>query len=183
MSGALTEYNYPDLVRKHLLAGKISPGRCTVSNHDDKEDWHVQQGTGSTGATSTLWGKPIVQFDVTYELGDVDDETTGISDIEYWDNTFAPLIQSTVNQAKPKALPFFHPDVPATEVCKATIGGKSRQANGGVTVKVTYIVHRPPKPKKVAKATFTNSGSAAKPDPNAAAKAQLAALVEEAKKP
>src|SRR5690606_22508548 len=91
-----------------------------------------------------------------------------------------------------QALPIYHPDLARnhfTEVSVASIGGMIHDGVGGAIVIVDFIEYKPPKPKPVVKAAAKPGASSAapigppKPDPNAAAKAELAALLEEARRP
>jgi hypothetical protein len=91
---------------------------------------------------------------------------------------------------KPFALPVYHPDMARdkiTEVTNGGIGETTHDGKGGVSHFVDFLEFRPPKPKPAAKpgakGAGKTAGKSAKPDPNAAAKAELRALVAEAKAP
>ena len=188
MITALHPHVYPELFVSHTLGDQISPGRVTFSGHDCKEKWDIQEAKGTTGALTVHGGRLVPQFTATYYLADDDDDADGESVYSRWAR-FRTLLDSCVS-GKANALPIFHPDLAAnfiTEVSVASVGGLVWDDRGGATVTVGYLGFKPPKPKAAAKAsakpTGTTPGKAAKPDPNAAAKAELAALVSEAKKP
>lgn len=182
-------YNFDEDFSTILLGGKRSPGVVTLSGHDRKDNWQISQAKGKTGASTTLNGPPPAQFNASFYLvddsPDLDDPE---SQFDAWD-AFAALIKSTVSGPTPFALPIYHPDLVAneiTEVTRASIGGAVHDGKGGKTVVVTFLEYKPPKKKKAAapsaKGASTTAGNA-KPDPNAAAKAELAGLLAEAKKP
>lgn len=164
----------------HTFGTKVSPGVVRWSNHGRPKNWDVKDAKGSTGASTTLNGDKPRKFTGTYSL--TDDE-----DFAAWDS-FQPYVESTTNGPTPFALPIFHPDlarVGITEATNAGIGPLVRDGKGGATVTIDYLEYRPAKKKKAASATAKTTGATAnaKPDPNAAAKAELAALIAEAKKP
>jgi hypothetical protein len=176
----------PDLVDKMLLGTTLSPGKLTLSGHDRDKDWNTQKAKGQTGASSTLNGDPLGEFDARFDLADAEDQ-------EAWDD-FQRLIDSTVNGAKPVALPVYQVDLARnrfTEVVLRKMGGMVWNGDGSSYVVVKFGEHRPPAPKPPAKATpkpaqtmaTTDEGRRSPPDPNAAAKAELAALREEAAAP
>lgn len=177
-----------ELVSKITLGVVVSPGKVTLSGHDRNKEWDVQKAKGQTGASSTLNGDPLGEFQALFELTDE-------QDFDAWED-FQRLIESTTNGAKPIALPIYHPDLARnryTEVVNRGIGGMVHDGLGGAKVIVKFGEHRPPKPKPAAKATAkpaatlatTDEGRRSPPpeDPNAAAKAELAALRQEAQKP
>lgn len=179
-------FENPDLVDKIILGTTTSPGKVTLSGHNRDKDWNIAKAKGQAGASSTLNGDPLGEFEATFELAD--DE-----DFDAWDE-FQRLIESTTNGPKPVALPIYHPDLARnrfTEVVNRGISGMTWTGNGGATVKVKFGEHRPPKPKPAAKAEAkpgqqtagSTTGPQQKPDPNAAAKQELARLREEAARP
>jgi len=177
---------YPELYSKIILGTLLSPGIVTLSGHNRDESWDVQAAKGSEGATSVLNGKPVGTFQASFFLADQDEEDDWVA--------FQTLIESTTAGPKPVALPIYHPDLAAngyTEVCSAGVGGAVRDERGGVTIQVKFIEYRPPKPKPAASPTARGggtgapaSGGGAPPyDPNAAAKRELAGLLDEAGRP
>lgn len=167
-----------------------SPGRVTLSGHDRWKNWDVQKAKGQVGASSQLNGDDVGTFTATFYLAHDDLTDTETDDFARW-NDFQRLIESMTNGPKPVAMPIYHPDLARngfTEVSSGGVGGLVHDGKGGATVVVKFIEYKPPKPKPAAKAAAKPGsdgagGKPAKPDPNAAAKAQLAALVAEAKKP
>jgi hypothetical protein len=189
-----TPYDFGDFLDKHSLGTVMSPGKCTITGHERVKAWDVKAAKGQTGASSSLNGDPIGQFQVVYELSPEPDDD-GLTDFDRWTD-FQRLIESTTNGPKPTALPFYHPDTARnhfTEVSNAGVGGFVYDGKGGATVTVKYIEYKPPKPKPAAKAAAKPGGpgvnltgyggSTSKPDPNAAAKAELAGLLDQARKP
>lgn len=174
-----------DLLSVIVLGTTTSPGVVKLSGHDRNKDWDNQKAKGSTGASSKLNGDPIEPFTCTFTLaGDGQDE---VDDFERWEE-FQRLIESTTNGPKPVALSIFHPDLARQRITKVTnagVGGMVHDGKGGATVVVKFQEYKPPKPKPVAKATAKggSTAKAAAPDPNAARKAELAALYDEATKP
>jgi hypothetical protein len=171
-----------------LLGSAQSPGTVVLSGHDRVKDWNVAAAKGQTGASSSLNGDPIGKFQAEFYLAD-DEDLAG------WED-FQRLIESTTNGPTPVALPIYHPDLARnkfTEVVNGGIGGMLHDGRGGRIVQVTFLEYRPPKPKPSAKAkakpaqTYANTdeGGRSPPpeDPNAAAKRELAGLVDEARRP
>lgn len=173
-----------------LLGDYFSPGVATISGHDRNKAWDNQAAKGTTGASSTLNGDPIGTFQVTFDLADDDD-------FDGWD-PFQQLIESTTNGPAPVALPIYHPDLARNgfrDVVSAGISGMVYDGKGGAKVTVKFQEHRPPKPKIPQRATAKpGTGTAGavgadgavtppKPDPNAAARAELAALLTRAQGP
>lgn len=159
--------NDPDLYDSIELGGIRSPGTVTLSGHDREIDWDVKVGPGTTGGTTTLKAEKLITFTATFKLTDADD-------IAAWP-AFRDLINSTVQGSKAKALDVYHPDLAVNgikSVVKAAIGGVVHDGKGGQTISVKLIEYRPPKPAKVTPLAAPNKGA----DPNAAAKAELAAL-------
>jgi len=177
-----------------VLGTTRSPGVVTLSGHDRTKNWDIKPAKGSTGASTTLNGDPIGQFSATFYL--VDDSTGDFdfNDFTDWDD-FQRVIESTTSGPTPFALPIYHPDLARnriTEVTSAGVGGMVRDALGGASVTVKFLEYRPAKKKRAsspqgknasAAANAKGAGKPAPPDPNAAAKAELAALLVEARKP
>ncbi len=170
-----------------------SPGVMRLSGHDRNEKWDNQSAKGTTGSSSKLNGRDIGTFTATHTLSSDNVTDDGSDDFDAWE-TFQRLIESTTNGPTPIALPIYHPDLARngfTEVVSAGVGGMVHDGKGGATVTVKYQEYKPPKPKPAVKAkakpaqTYANTdeGRRSPPDPNAERKAQVAALLAEAKKP
>jgi hypothetical protein len=186
-----TDDNEP--IDTYVLGTTRSPGTVVFSGHDRMKNWDVQKAKGTAGASSNLNGDDIGTFKATHYLVDDGSDDPGKGQFDRWE-AFEKLIKSTTDGGKPSALPIYHPDLARngfTEVSNGGVSGMVHDGKGGATVVVTYIEFKPPKPKPAAKAKAkppasyanTDEGKRSPPDPNAAAKAQLAALVAEAKKP
>lgn len=183
----MTPNQYPDLFSTITLGVATSPGVVTLAGHDRDPKWDVAEAKGQTGASSTLTGASIGQFQATFFLASAADQIA-------WP-LFQRVLESTFTGATPKALPVYHPDLAAnhfTEVCAMSIGGVVRDERGGATVLVKFIEYKPPTPKASktasggsAGAGGTGGGSGAKEhddyDPNAARKDELDALLAEAR--
>ena len=179
-----------------ILGTSKSPGVVTISGHDRNEAWDIKDAKGQDGASSSLNGKPIAQFQCSFQL--VVDYESGVDELEEWE-AFKRVVKSTTGGPKPVALPIYHPDLASqdiTEVCNGSIGGLKHDGKGGAIVIVKFNEHRPPKPKPPARAQVRGGspvvplipngiGTAGtpKPDPNAQAKDELAKLLAEAKRP
>lgn len=191
---AIHPYFFPELFESIWLGNMKSPGVVTLSGHDRNENWDVQEAKGTEGASSVLGGRPLGEFQASFYLaGDEDDaEDVGSNDFDRWE-LFKQVVDSTVAGPAPMALPVFHPDLARngfTEVVSAGVGGLIWDERGGATVLVKFREHKPPKPKPAKKSGSRGTGASPgaakvpeKPDPNAAAKRELAGLVEEAKRP
>lgn len=191
MVAGLRPYDNDEAYTVIVLGDQISPGLATVSGHDRFEDWDVKQAKGATGASSSLKGRPVGQFQVSFYLADdrIDGEET---EFDRWE-VFQDLVESMTEGATPIALPIYHPDLARngfTEVASGGVGAPIHDGRGGVTIIVKFIEYRPPKPKKVKRAKAKASSgrrvgvtTVHAPDPNAAAKAELDALVEQASQP
>ena len=186
-----TPHNFPELFGSLVLGTRRSPGSLTLTGHDRNQNWDVQSAKGQDGETSQLNGRKLGEFEASFYLASDQDDDRGSNDFVEWES-FQKVIESTVAGPTPVALPIYHPDLSRngfTEVVCAGISGLIWDDRGGATVKVKFREHRPPKPKKPAKAKSKASGTAkpgdppAKPDPNAEAKRELAGLVDEAKRP
>lgn len=160
------------------LGTKRSPGLVTLSGHDRNQRWDVKEPIGHSGGTTTFKGDSIAQFSASFYL--VKDPVLGLDEFAQWE-TFAAIIRSSLPKSgAPKALAIYHPDLAANDiksVCQASIGGMTHDGKGGATVVVKFIEYRPPKKVSALPTKPT------KPDPNADLKAEVARLLEEAKKP
>jgi hypothetical protein len=178
----ISPHVYPELFSKIYLGdpGFASPGVVTLSGHDRNKNWDVQKAKGNKGASTKLNGDGPGTFQASFYL--VDQE-----DFDAWDE-FQKLIESSTAGPSPVALPIYHPDLVQngfTEVVNAGIGGPSRDDRGGCTIQVKFTEYLPPRPAPTAKASggYATSRVNERPDPNAAAKRELAGLLDEARKP
>lgn len=188
MSGS-RPYDLDEEYSTIVLGTARSPGVVTLSGHDRVKKWDVQEAKGTTGASSKKGGDPIGRFSASFYLADDSpdpDSEEDLNDFERWDNFQRLLEAMDLNDT---ALPIYHPDLARnhfTEVAVESIGGMVHDGKGGATVLVKFIEYRPEKPHPVSSATAKPAAPGAafgppKPDPNAEAKATLAALVEQAK--
>ncbi len=183
-----------DALNVVVLGTTTSPGKVTITGHDRKENWDTQKAKGNVGATNKLNGADPGDFTCSFYLaGDgYGTDFAQSNDFDDWE-TFQKLVDSLTSGPKPIALPIYHPALARqkfTEVSKGMVGGMTYDGLGGATVVVQFKEYKPAKPKPVAAATGkprggSRGGNSAilADDPNAAAKRQLAALVEEANKP
>lgn len=177
----MNPHDDPDDYRCIVLGTMVSPGIVTLSGHDRIPKWDNKEAKGQEGASCTLSGLPIGTFAASFFL--CRDDYEGINDFDAWDE-FQKLIESTTNGPVPKALQIYHPDLARnafTEVVNAGIGGMIHDKSGGATVIVKFQEYRPPRPKRIAKAVSIPGPPPGigipKVDPNAVAKAELAALL------
>lgn len=164
------------------FGGKRWLGEVTISGHERKQQWNIKAAKGQDGASSSREGEPIGEFEVTFHI--CKDPQPGEVDLfAEWDE-MQRIIESTTAGPKPFAQPVYHPDLLRNRYTSASnggVGGMLHDGKGGATVKVKFIEHRPAKKKPVAKAE--SKGAAKSPtrvDPNAAAKAELEALRQQA---
>lgn len=177
-------YTDEELYSAIVLAGVRSPGQVKLSGHDRKVVWDVKAGPSQKGATMDLKEIPPIEFTATFTLFlDLEESP---NEFELWDE-FEALIETSVNGPTPKALDIYHPDLASrgiTSVVKATVGGMVRDDNdpGRATVTVKFQEYAPPKKKGGSPSgSSTKKPDPKKPDPNAAANAELEALVEQYK--
>lgn len=171
-------YANEDALNKILLGTVPSPGTVKLDRLEDPANWNIKEANGWTGASMTLRGQNPREFDATFYL--VTDQ-----DFDDWD-VFQKVIDTMTAVAKPFALPVYHPDLARlryTEVTKKSVGGLVYDGKGGASVKVTFIEYKPPKKKKGTSPTAKPAAGNTTPDPNAAAKAELAALLAQARGP
>lgn len=188
-----------DQISTYVLGTTRSPGTTTFPGLKRAPKWDVKDAAGQVGASTSLQGKPIGRFTAVTYL--VDDGSPGESQFDAWES-FRRLINSTVDGAKPVALPFSNPDVNAAGYTEVVLGeggivGPDYDGRGGATYTVEFMEFKPPKPKPAAKATPKPAGATKtyantdegprypppKPDPNADAKRELASLQDEASRP
>ncbi len=201
MSGVgMRPYLYDEEYSVIYLGNTPSPGKVTLSGHDRFKKWDIKEAKGQAGASSTLNGDPVGQFEATFELAADELDEDGLDDFDRWED-FQRLIESTTSGPTPIALPVYHPDLARnhfTEVTNGGVGGMVHDGRGGATIKVKFLEYKPAKPKPAAKAvakpgaTPAAAGGGAgagggvapqKPDPNAAKKRELADLLNKAKQP
>lgn len=181
-----------ELFATHLLGTMRSPGVVTFSGHDRPKNWDIKNAKGQAGASTSLNGDNVGSFEASYYLVEDGSEAPGEGQFSQWE-VFQRLIKSTTDGPSPKALPIYHPDLADngfTEVVNGGVSGCVHDGKGGKTYKVKYLEYKPARPKPAAKAQGGQPqiaggavGGASKPDPNAAAKAELAALLAEARRP
>lgn len=176
-------YLYDEEYSVLILGDRVSPGKFTIlSGLGRPKNWDIQAPKGTTGASTVLNGDKPRLVKVRFDLSSQED-------FDQWES-FARLIESMTSGPKPFALPVYHPDMARdhfTELTNGGIGETTHDGKGGVSHFVDLLEHKPPKKKPAAKpgakAAGSTAGTPAKPDPNAKAKAELAALVREAKSP
>lgn len=176
---ATTPYTHPDLYKSIHIGGVLSPGKVTLSGFDREHDWDVQKAKGSTGATTVNRGPANSGFTASFHLADEED-------VEAWD-AFQRMLSASVEGPKPTALSAYHPDLvrnKIVDVVVKSIGSMQHDDRGSATVVCKFIEYRPPKPKPAVKANAkSRAADATSTDPNAARKAELAALVAQAREP
>lgn len=171
-------HTHPELYRSIILGGQASPGVVKLSNCDRQHGWEKQQPKGQAGEFTVNKGPKNSGFTATFYLADD-------VDVAGWDS-YSAMLASTVEGPKPKAMPVYHPDLARnkiTDVVVESLGILSHDGKGGAHVTVKFLEFRPPKPKPASKAAAGTPAKAKRPDPNAAAKAELAALLAQAKAP
>lgn len=173
---SLNPIDFPELYDSIVLGGVKSPGKVTLSGHDDAVKWDIKQGPGQSGASMTRKGKEPIEFTASFYL--LQDLSLGIDDFAEWP-AFLGIINDTVSGKVPKAVDIYHPDLAyagISSVVKATVGGIQHDGKGGQTIAVKLTEYRPP---KAAGGSPSGSKSKATKDPNAAAKAEIARLTAE----
>lgn len=176
---ALSPATHPDIFKALIIGGAFTPGVVTLSGHDRKEQWEKSKAKGTTLPTTVNHGRDLMQFTATFDLAD--DE-----DLDGWEALQKQLLSMT-GSSKTKALGVYHPDLVSqqiTDVVVVSIGGLTHDDRGGAKASVVFLEYRPPRPKPAAKPQArTGVTTVDRPDPNAAAKRELAALLEQAKNP
>ena len=175
-----------------VLGGQRSPGVVTLRGHDRFIAWDIQKAEGEEGAVTKRKPDAPGSFEAEFYLaGDSLDEQ-GRTDFAQWDK-FEAIVRSMADGPAPKALPIYHPDLARngfTEVTSGGIGGLRYDSRGGALVIVKFQEYKPPKPKRLRRATpkagvgaVVGTVTLEAPDPNAAAKAELSALLDQARVP
>ncbi len=177
---ATTPATHPNIYKSILLGNLFSPGTVKLSGFDRAHDWEEQKPKGATGTVTVSHGPKNSGFTAEFYLADLED-------IEAWDQ-FQRLIASTTDGPTPRALPAYHPDLVRnriTDVVCASIGGFTHDGKNGATVVVKFLEYRPAKAKAPAKpkgsGAAKDASAGTRPDPNAEAKRELAALREQAR--
>lgn len=171
-------HTHPELYRSIILGGVASPGVVTLSNCERQHGWEKQAPKGQAGEFTVNKGPKNSAVVAVFYLADD-------TDFAGWDS-YSAMLSSTVDGPKPKALSAYHPDLARnkiTDLVVESIGILQHDGKGGAHVTVKLLEFRPPKPKPAAKAAAGVPAKAKRADPNAAAKAELAALLEQAKQP
>lgn len=179
---SLTPQEFPELFSSIVIgtgpSRVVSPGTVTLSGHDRIEKWKTTEADGQTGATSQHQGLNIGEFQASFYLASPDEQMA-------WP-AFQSAVVALTAGPRPRAVPIYHPDLALnrlTEVSGAGVLGAVRDGQGGVTIAVRFIEYRPPRPRPTSSASGASSATTAPgeaPDPNAAAKRELAELLDQA---
>jgi hypothetical protein len=175
---SLNPFDFEALYDVLVAEGIASPGNVVLTGLAREYGWDEKPADGEDGASLEAKGGPLAKFSATFEL--TLDPVQGVDDFAYWDDTFVPVLQRSVaDPDNPQAIELYHPDLVRlgiTRVVVKKIGQLIHDKKGGATVTVDFWEYKPPRPK----------GGAPKPkgaDPNADVKAEIEALLDEAKKP
>lgn len=176
-----TPHTHPDLYSKAFIGDRLTPGKVTLSGFARKHDWKVAKPKGQKGAVTTNEGPANGGFTASFDLADFDD-------VAEWDAFQREVLDASLSGPKPKALAAYHPDLVRHQIIDcvvAEIGDMVHRNNGGATIVCKFLEYRPPKPRPVTKAEpgKPRQGTTTVNDPNAARKAELAALLEQARQP
>lgn len=182
----LNPVNNEDIYSSIIFGQFRSPGRCVLSGWSRTVEWERVSGGGQDGESTKRKGKKGATGTITFHLAL--DPSDAVDEFTQWTSFQGILEQS---QDKSIAYDVYHPDLTAlgiTSLVVESIGQMTHDGLGGATIAVTLLEYRPPKPKPAAKPTPKGGASppgatAPKPDPNAAAKATLDALLAKAKAP
>lgn len=188
MSG-LNPIDSEELYDRLLISGVFSPGFVTLSGHDREYQFDVKESDGKSGSTAEYKGEKTAQFVATFQL--VKDDTMELDEFAEWD-LFQPMLEKSLATKPPSALAVYHPDLARNGIWAVSIkkiGGMQHDGQGGATVAVEFLEHRPPKAKggspkpKAAGASEGGTGKAPKVDPNADLQEELAGLDQAWKNP
>lgn len=179
----------PELYDKIKLLGVPSPGVVKLSGHARSVGWDKKAGGAQDGESTTRKGKEACEFTATFYL--VFDPVTGLDEFIMWNEGFVPVLRLSYESTAPVALDIYHPDLATLDIKSVVVkklGGLQYDGKGGATVDVVFLEYFPPKKKPAKKPAGSKSknpigAQAGKPDPNAASKAELAALLAQAKAP
>lgn len=177
---------HPELYDAIVLGGQRSPGVVKLSGHDREQKWDIKDGKGQEAASSTHDGSKLAAPTCTFYLRNPEERAE-------W-TVFAAVIRSMTSGSAATALAIYHPDLAENgieAVSNGKIGGMVHDDLGGSTVVVVFQEYKAPKKKaastpKGAGTAASGAGSASagqQQDPNAAAKAELEALLREAEEP
>lgn len=176
---ATTPNTHPDVYKGIVVNGTESPGTVTLSGYPRERKWQQDSPSGMSGEFTKDKGPKNSGFTATFYLADLED-------VEAWDG-FARMLLESLEGPKPRALFVTHPDLMRNRMIDfvlQSIGDMTHDGKGGATVVCKFLEYRPPKPKPVAKpGAAQRRGTTTVNDPNAARKAELAALLEQAKQP
>lgn len=176
---ALTPHTHPELFKVVVVGGVPSPGKVTLSDGRRDHDWDKQKAKGQTGCTTVNRGPDVADVVASFYLADEED-------VDGWDS-FHRVLAASVEGPKPSALSIYHPDLARnkiTDVVVQSIGLLQHDGRGGATVVCKFLEYRPPKPKPAVKAgAKARTGTTTVNDPNAARKAELDALLQQAREP
>lgn len=176
---ALTPHTHPNLFQAIVVGGARSPGKVTLSDGSRDHDWQKQKAKGQTGCTTVNHGPDVSDIVASFYLADEED-------VDGWD-AFHRVLAASVEGTKPTALSIYHPDLARnkiTDVVVKSIGLLQHDGKGGATVVCKFLEYRPPKPKPATKAGAKGrTGTTTLDDPNAARKAELDALLQQAREP
>lgn len=174
-----TPYDHPDLYKSVNIGGVDSPGKVTLSGYARKHDWEVQKPKGQTGTSTLNRGPKNGGFTASFNLADRED-------CDAWDE-FQRMLDTA--RTAGKALGCYHPDLVRNQIVDCVveeIGDMVHDDRGGANVTCKFIEYRPPKKKPATKPEAgkgKRTGATTVNDPNAARKAELAALTAQARQP
>lgn len=180
---ATTPGTHPLIYRSINIGGRDSPGTVVLSGHERSPvKWETQRPKGSTGAFTVAQGSDPASFTASFFLATLED-------VEAWDE-FQRHLESSLAGPKPQSMAVFHPDLVRNRIVDVVvdkIGGFKHDGKNGATVDVKFLEYRPAKPKAATKpgqrAGAQADTAGQRVDPNAAAKRELAALLEQARRP
>jgi hypothetical protein len=174
---ATSPFTHPQLYRTITIGGVESPGVVVLSGHDRTQEWEIRKSKGTTGSRLINHGRNITQFTATFQLADQDD-------FDAWES-FAKMLAATIaGSGTPKALSCLHPDLVAQgiiEIVVQSVGGLVHDGKGMSTAAIKLIEHTPTKKHTPAQPAARKGTTVL--DPNAAAKAELTKLLDQAKAP
>lgn len=173
---ATSPETHPELYKSLIVGGVASPGTVTLKQCAREHRLANKPPEGATGAVQSSKGPALVEFEAEFYLADLED-------VAGWDD-FQATLSASVEAAKPKALSIYHPDLARlkiTECVVKSIGILQYDGKGGATATCKFSEFKPVKKRPVVNPEAKKKAAAN--DPNAARKAELAALLEQAKHP
>jgi len=185
-SEVLNPIDHPQEWDSVTIAGQRSPGLCELDGFDRKHDWDRKKGKGAAGETITFTQKPAAEGKLTFTFWLREHFTA-------W-ATFRALFKYDPTKKAPSPFDIFHPtlaDNDIKSVVCGSLGGLKHVGGGKYQVVVELLEYNPPPPKSAVSTpdgsksnTKQTPATGAQPDPIAdAQQAQIAALLDEAKKP